>query len=84
MFITDVGMLACVDMYARFRNAWGLRWLYYGRKHMFSADRGGERGATGRSSTAAQRKQKRKRNRTAAVIDQAACEVQLGGQNSIQ
>lgn len=34
----------CVDMYAGFRNAWGPCWQYFSRKHMFSADRAGDRG----------------------------------------
>lgn len=50
MFVSDEAMLACVfvharvDMYSRFRNARGLDWQSFSRKHMFSADRAGERG----------------------------------------
>lgn len=50
MFLSDVCMLACVfvyacvDMYSRFRNAQRLDWQCFRRKHMFSADRAGERG----------------------------------------
>lgn len=31
----SVFVLACVDMYTRFLNTWGLCWLCYSRKHMF-------------------------------------------------
>lgn len=47
MFMSDVCMMAgvfvraCVDMYLRFRNAWGSYWQCFSRKHMFLADRAG-------------------------------------------
>lgn len=63
MLISDVCMFvharvfvrAWLDMYARFRNAWGPHWQCFSRKHMFLADRAG---MSERSRTAAQRKQK--------------------------